>query len=439
MRYLLRYTVTAVAVVLLGALIACAPAETPTEAVTEAPPSLAGTWRAVLDSPGGELPFTLRFTDGAEGPVAEILNGDEETPTSRVEQNGSQVIIHIEWYDSEITADLDGDRMTGTWRRTNPGEGNNSTLPFTATRGSDERFVQASAELVGTADATAVESVSGDWAVEFVEEDGSTEPARGEFTQEGSRVTGTFLTPTGDYRFLEGIFEQGLLRLSTFDGAHAFLFVARVQPDGTLAGDFWSRDTYHATWTARPATEDDGDILPDSWSQAGLTNAEGNFHFEFPDLEGTPVSSEDPRFDGKVVIVNIFGTWCPNCNDEAPFLAQWAKRYRDQGLEIVGLAYEFSGNPERDGEMVRRFADRHGVDYTLLLAGINDKEAAGATLPDLTAVIAYPTSIFIGRDGKVRKIHSGFSGPGTGEHHTRLIAEQEALIENLLSESAPSV
>lgn len=402
-------------------------------------PAISGTWRAVLGSPGGELPFTLRLAnEEGGGLVAHALHGAEAAPFSGVEQEGSTVVLRFSWYDSEITAELeaDGQEMRGQWRRTSP-EGQESTLPFSATRGSTERFLPADAALLADAEGEALPSVAGPWAVTF-SSDGEDEPARGEFRQQGDRVEGTFLTPTGDYRFLEGSYADGLLRLSTFDGAHAFLFVARAQADGTLTGDFWSRDSYHATWTARPA-EPGEEILPDAWSLAGLTNDEGRFAFEFPGLDGRAVSNDDPRFDGKVVLVNVFGSWCPNCNDEAPLLGEWYRRYRAQGLEVVGLAYEFSGEPERDREMLRRFAERHHIDYPLLLAGTSDKTDAAATLPDLDAVIAYPTTIFIGRDGMVRRIHSGFTGPGTGEHHTRLVAELEALIEELLAESTESV
>lgn len=402
---------------------------------SETAPPVAGTWRAVLASPGGELPFTLEIAGDGGTLSARALNGSEAAPLSGVEQDGRDVVLRFDWYDSEITARLDdsGDAMTGTWRKT-AAAGADSTLAFAARRGDTARFRPLDEAEAAT---DALGSVAGDWAAEFHDGDGS-EPARGEFEQNGSRVTGTFLTPTGDYRFLEGSYEGGVLRLSTFDGAHAFLFVANAQADGTLAGDFWSRDSYHASWTAAPVAGDAA-VLPDAWSQVGLTNDEGRFAFSFPDLEGAAVSLDDPRFAGKVVLVNVFGSWCPNCNDEAPLLVRWHRAYRDRGLEIVGLAYELSGDPGRDREMVRRFAGRHGVGYPLLLAGISDKRAAAATLPDLTAVLSYPTSVFIGRDGKVRKIHSGFAGPGTGEHHERLVAELEALIEELLAEPAPPV
>jgi thiol-disulfide isomerase/thioredoxin len=149
------------------------------------------------------------------------------------------------------------------------------------------------------------------------------------------------------------------------------------------------------------------------------------------------VSLSDERFRDKVVVVNIFGSWCPNCNDEAPLLEDWYRRYHDRGLEIVGLAFEFTGDRERDARMVRKFARRHGIEYPLLLAGTSDKAVAARTLQHLDRLVAYPTTVFIGRDGKVRRIHSGFAGPGTGEHHERLVRELETLLESLLAEPAP--
>ena len=423
----------AIALILLPlAVSACAP--TVEEEASISPQALVGEWRAVLGSPGGELPFGLLIEQKGETLAASALNGPEAAPFSGVTIAGSQITFEFSWYDSRIEAELDpsGDRMTGLWTKTIPD--GISSLPFEATRGATPRFLPAAQAGVALGDGAAAASLAGVWEAEFVDEDGS-EPARGELTQEGSRVDGTFLTPTGDYRFLEGTYEDGLLRLSTFDGAHAFLFQARVRDDGSLEGDFWSRETYHATWTATPGDPAENNV-PDAWELVGLTNDEGRFEFSFPDLQGELVALSDARFAGKVVLVNIFGSWCPNCNDEAPLLAEWARSYRDRGLEIVGLAYEFSGDPERDRQMVRRFGERYDIDYPLLVAGISDKQEAASTLPDLTSVVAYPTTVFVDRTGVVRSIHSGFSGPGTGVHYEELVAEMQALIEELLAEEA---
>ena len=406
---------------------------------------LVGTWRAELASPGGPLPFTLRIYPRGDGLAAVAVNGEEEAPFSHVRPTETGVELATEWYDSEIRAELDrftGETLRGRWRKTSP-EGD-SVLAFRATRNDlPDRPIQPRFERMppidfaaGSPNPALPQSVAGHWAMEFTDEDGS-EPARGELRQEGGRVTGTILTPVGDYRYLEGSYERGRLRLSTFDGAHAFLFDAEAKLDGTLRGHFWSRDSYYARWTARPVAEDEK-VLPDAWDLVGLTNAEGRFDFTFPDLEGRELSLTDERFRDKVVLVNIFGSWCPNCNDKAPVLARWHREHGDRGLEIVGLAYELSGDPERDGRQVRRFAERHGIEFPLLLAGLSDKQKAAETLPDLSAVVAFPTTVFLGRDGRVRQIHTGFAGPGTGGHYQRLVADLEELVERLLAEPGPT-
>ena len=411
---------------LLAALLACGGSGGRTA-------ELAGTWRAVLHSPGGDLPFALRIARPGAAIPAVALNGPEEVPFTSVSLDGDHVRLRIDGYDSEIVARLEsGDgRPVGTWSKAVLG--GTSSLPFEAVRGDPERFRAPTEREKADAHPEALASVDGAWRVTCTDEDGD-EPARAEFQQEGSRVTGTFLTPVGDYRFLEGDYREGLLRLSCFDGGDAYLFQARARNDGTLEGDFWSRDRYHATWTARRLEDGGTDELPDPFELAGLTNDEGKFSFRFSDLDGRPRSLADARFRGKVVLVNLFGSWCPNCNDEAPLLASWYRRYRDRGLEVVGLAYEVSGDPVRDAAFVRRFAERHGVEYPLLLAGVSDKDLASRTLPDLTQVVAFPTTIFVGRDGRVRRIHTGFHGPGAGSHHDRLVAEFGGFIERFLLE-----
>ncbi|MEO1365880.1 MAG: hypothetical protein AAFX50_01800, partial [Acidobacteriota bacterium] len=181
---------------------------------------LVGDWRAVLASPGGELPFTLRVEDGGDWLRAVIINGDERAPITRVELVGDSVTFHFEGYDARIVAAATEDgNLEGRWTKTTA-EGE-SALDFTAAKGDTRRFLDLGGDGGGPKD------ISGAWAVSFTDDDGS-ETARGEFNQVGERVTGTFLTPTGDYRFLEGRYTDGLLRLSTFDGAHAFLFTARA-------------------------------------------------------------------------------------------------------------------------------------------------------------------------------------------------------------------
>lgn len=397
--------------------------------------SPAGSWRAVLDAPGGQLPFDLAIEAGSDGQLrATVTNGPETAAFTTAALSGRSLTLRFDHYDSEIVATLapGGAEMDGRWSRQSLRR-RDEMLFHAWRRGRDGDLPRFSPpeEPAGSA---AVADVSGDWDVLFTDES-ETSPARAELRQEGERVLGTFLTPTGDYRYLDGDFRRGILRLSCFDGSHAFLFHARALDDGTLAGDFWSRGAYHATWTARSAAGAPGRPpanLPDPFAMTTLRNPTGRLGFTFPDLDGRPVSLADARFAGKVVLVDIFGSWCPNCNDQAPLLAELYRRYRDRGLEIVGLAYEMRGDPAGDAPFVRKYAARHGIEFPLLLAGTSDKSEASLTLPDLSGVLAFPTLVFIGRDGAVKAIHTGFEGPGTGRHHEALRARYEKLIESLL-------
>jgi len=221
------------------------------------------------------------------------------------------------------------------------------------------------------------------------------------------------------------------LYLSTFDGAHAYLYKAEVNQSGGLVGDFWSGLAWHESWTAR---RDPAAALDESQTATALQDDSGRFAFSFPDLDGTSVSLDDARFAGKVVIVTLVGSWCPNCHDEAAFLAPLYDRYRAEGLEIVALMFEHFGDFAQAVVATQRFRQQYDIRYTTLIAGISDKQEAGKVLPQLTGVYAFPTTIFVDRQGTVRKIHAGFAGPAAPREHEQLTSEFTALIEDLLAE-----
>jgi thiol-disulfide isomerase/thioredoxin len=258
------------------------------------------------------------------------------------------------------------------------------------------------------------------------------DPSVGVFkTQTDGSVTGTFMTTTGDYGFLAGVFDGKELQLSNFDGAHAFLMKAKVQTDGTLAGDFWSRDAFHDTWTAK---KDPNAQLPDAFEMTkGVDNAD-LAKVAFPGLDGKLRSLADPAFGGKARIVEVFGSWCPNCHDASNYLAGLYRRMHGHGLSVVGLAFELTGDLKRDTEQVRTFAALHKVEYPLLIAGVSDREKASAALPMLDKLRAYPTLIVLDRDGKVRAVYTGFSGPATGDAFKAFQTKFESLIEELLAQ-----
>jgi thiol-disulfide isomerase/thioredoxin len=217
--------------------------------------------------------------------------------------------------------------------------------------------------------------------------------------------------------------------MSHFDGSYVYMMTGRLEGD-TLRGLF------HAglrTQTPFVAVRSTG--RPHLRDPLEITRADTSaFRFRFPNLEGRIVTEKDPRFRGKVLLVDIFGTWCPTCHDAAPVLTRLWQKYHARGLEIVGLAYEVTGDSAADGKQLRIFKEKFGISYDLLLAGINDTQAAAATQPQLTGFTSFPTSIFIGKDGKVRKVHAGFYGPAMGAAHTNMVRQFEHTIEQLLAE-----
>jgi thiol-disulfide isomerase/thioredoxin len=386
-----------------------------------------GVWRATLLSPGGQLPFGLRIERTGEGYDAAIINGPETIPIPHVHVSLGQITFDIPHYDSSIVADIapDGRTLLGRWTK-RTGEDAWALMDFKAVQSEQglPRFVP-----VNGLDRIWNTSFPTRWRMKF---DSSDDDAVAVFNvADDNTVTGTIMTTTGDYRYLAGDITRGELRLSTFDGAHAFLFGANLQNDGSLKGDFWSRDSWHETWTAVP---DPDARLPDAFGQVAWTGDADLADLAFPDLEGTLRTLDDPAFAGKARIIEVFGSWCPNCHDHADFMAELDRMYRERGLSIVGLAFEVAADFERNVEQVRRFTDRHNVAYPILIAGLSDKAKATQTLRVLDRVKSYPTTIFMDQSGTVRAIYSGYSGPATGDAHTKLREDFIRIIEDLLND-----
>ena len=381
-----------------------------------------GIYRVVLQLPGGDLPFGLELARSGPGWVGFLVNGGERVKLSEVAVDGAHLEIKMPGYENRLTAEAKGDRIEGELVLDKLG-GKDQHIPLRAQFHQTYRFFPHSSP--GRAD------LSGRWAVTFTDDTGATENAVGEFSQSRGIVTGTFLTDTGDHRFLAGQVHGGELFLSTFDGAHAFLYEAKIDAD-TLVGDFWSGTAYHERWTA---TRDSKAALPDAYSLTSMRPGANGFAFAFPDLGGTMVTSNDARFRHKVIVIALAGSWCPNCHDEAAFLAPLYRDYRAKGLEVVSLMFEHFGDFERAAAATARFRQHYGIEYTTLIAGISDKDDAAKKLPMLERVYAFPTTIFIDRKGQVRKIHTGFSGPATGAHYTEFVDEFKRTLDQLLAES----
>jgi thiol-disulfide isomerase/thioredoxin len=378
-----------------------------------APPS--GSWRAVLDLDGGTLPFALEIARTKAGWGGAICNGRLCQPLSAVRVASDSVTLEMADYASGISARLDGDSLVGTYR--NVGNRGPRVIPFRAARGRWP-VTPAPAALVGRWDAT------------FFSDFGSS-PRVFELRNGVRGLEGTMISNTGDYGHFAGRVAGDSFTLAHFDGSFVYLLTGARHGD-TLRGVFHAGLRTQTPWIAVRSTG-----APHLKAPTEITGADTTapFRFAFPDLAGRLVTERDPRFRGKVVLVDIFGSWCPTCHDAAPDLVRLYRKYHGRGLEMVGLAYEVTGDTALDARQVRRYREKFGIPFPLLLAGINDTEAAAATLPQLRGFTSFPTTVFLGRDGRVRRVHAGFSGPATGAQHERLIGEFERVIEGLLGQS----
>ena len=272
----------------------------------------------------------------------------------------------------------------------------------------------------------------GTWETTFYSKDGKETPAVGIFQAEEGLLKGTFLTKTGDYRFLDGYTEQDTMHLYTFDGNHIYKFKAFKESDSILKGEYWSGKTSYKTFVSK---RNDAASLPDANSLTYLKDGYDRIDFSFPDLEGKKVSLTDEKYKGKVVVLQIFGTWCPNCMDETRFLSDWYRKNADQGVEIIGLAYEIKPDFNYARDRVMTMKEKLDVPYDFLIAGTSSTESASESLPMLNRVMSFPTSIIIDRKGEVRRIHTGFSGPATGVYYEEFVDDFNQFMKGLLEES----
>jgi thiol-disulfide isomerase/thioredoxin len=396
-----------------------------------------GTYRATLKTRGGILPFGLSIQKASQANTytVQAINGNEKLPMDQATVKGDSIYIPMSLFDSELVAKIEENTsgvatsgvvtLRGVWRRQQSTKQYQS-LPFEAKLGETYRFVPDNKQ--------AATNLTGKWATQFDSKSGKVDTvnAVGVFDQKGNRVSGTFLTPTGDYRYLDGNVVGDSLFLSCFDGSHVFLFKAKYNPAGqTLTGGLWAGIAGYESWVAKL---DPKAILPDPAKLTYLKPGAKTLSFSFPTPEGKNVSLSDPQFKGKVTVIQILGSWCPNCMDETNFLSPWYKRNKKRGVEVIGLAFERSADMAVSGPKIERMKSRFAIDYPVALAGTNNKAEAAKALPELNAVVAFPTTIFVDKKGQVRHIHTGFSGPGTGKYYDQYVDEFNRLIDKLLVE-----
>lgn len=382
-----------------------------------------GTWQArILRDDTVAVPFTFDVKTLAGKPQFTIRNAGERIAIKKISRKGDSLFFEMPVFEAAFRVKLEqGKRMQGWFIRGTTAQF--QQLPFEAWLGSAQRFPVTQKP---------VANISGRWSVSITRPNNTERPAIAEFKQNGSALTGTMLTPSGDYRYMEGVVDGDSLKLSVFDGAHFYLFTAHIdQADQISGGIFYAGKNAREKWRAIKNAKAE---LPDVGNTPQLRPGQSRLSFRFPDLDSNIVSINDERFRNKVVIVQLMGSWCPNCMDETRFLSEFYRNNKQLGIEVVALAYENSTDFQRSRNSIAKFRDRFGVTYPMLITGVwvNDSLRTEKTLPELTSIKVFPTTIFIGRDGTVRRMHAGFYGPGTGEYYEAFKREFELTIRELL-------
>ncbi len=377
-----------------------------------------GIWRGVLvlgdvqegfdEKSKGELPFNFEVIyDTPDSFHMVIHNGEERIIVSDIKtgvnRRTARDTIRIDFpiYDSHIEAQYEEDAIEGWWVVHNRKD---YRIKFKALHGQPYRFFQ-------TPDPPAAD-LSGKWDCSFGIETDQPNRLIGEFVQNGNLLTGTFLSPTGDDRFLEGSVNGDRLYLSVFDGSHAYLYEAKILSDGQLTGIYRSGNHYKTYWEGKRS---DSLNLKDLGNALELTqmNSDEVFTLALPDPAGNIIDIQKGSFADKPKIIQIMGTWCPNCKDETTFLLEYLRKNPDPGFEVLGVSFERHADTTKAIAAIQTYKEKMKIPYSVVYGGTSDKTKAGEVFPMLNKVVAYPTLIFLDTQNKVVAIHTGFSGPAT--------------------------
>jgi thiol-disulfide isomerase/thioredoxin len=408
---------TKVGIVILAAIFALG--------ISTTAQSVAGLWEGTVSVDNLNLPFRIEISGTGATVKGAFLNGEDKVTSTGGEFENGSLVLNFDEYAEMLTATLKDGELTGTIEG-KFGPGARSSLPFHA-----KPFVAETDARAGS-----VPTIDGNWEIEV-------KSAKGESAwhfivkQSGSEVSAAILRVDGDTGSLTGRYDDGKFVLSHFSGERPYLLVAIPQPDGSLLITLSDYGGKRELTAYRPAdARAKGLPVPtDPARHTKVSDPNDPFAFSFPDVNGHVVSNTDARFHGKVVVVNITGSWCPNCHDEAPFLAGLYRKYHSQGLEIVALDFEET-EQLKDLTRLRAFVKHYGIDYTVLVGG--DPDQVNQKLPQLVNLNAWPTTLFIGRDGLVKNIHVGFASPASGDFNKQLKQEITETIEHLLTENQPA-
>ncbi|MBN9382724.1 MAG: TlpA family protein disulfide reductase [Chitinophagaceae bacterium] len=388
-----------------------------------------GIWRGVFNVAEDEVPFNfeLRGKD-AEHAIFTLLNGSRRDDFHVTRIGDDSLFIKMNTYDAALVAKIESDgRITGEYRSLVPNFRGNA-LPFVAEFGKSYRFVETSRNVQPKA------NVSGKWQLTVYTKEAIHNQPIALLKQVGNKLTGVVMTIVGDSRELEGTVQGDEFVLSGFTGPSPKIYKGRINDDGSISGVISSGIYSNQKFDA---IKNDSAELPDPYTITHLKEGVRKIEFTFPDLNGKPVSLSDEKYKGKVVIVELVGTWCPNCTDQTVFLAPWFKKNHDRGVEAIAIGFEQKDDLEYAKYTLGKLRDKYNITYDILFGGLADKKLVSEKIPALNKFIAYPTTIIIDRKGEVREIYTGYTGTVTGKYYENYVSKFNKVLDELIAEPAP--
>jgi peroxiredoxin len=374
---------------------------------------VAGKWRGeftIQDTV--KVPFNFEISESGK---VFLLNADERFESGNIRTKGDSLFIPLDQFDNELAFRISGKQLQGVLRKQDGG----FLANVAAQKGITYRFKP---------NTNRPSNISGKYKLVFRQANGNEEEAIGIFKQTGKRLHATFLKPSGDTRFLDGIVEGNNFYLSSFIGSTPGYYHGVISDKGEFNGE-------QIGTRVRIKIKGEHDEKAElATTTEVLVNNDSLFHFSLPDINGRMISLKDEKYRDKVVIIAVTGTWCPNCIDEAQFLSPWYKKNKDRGVEIVLVHFERQADTAFANKVMRRFRQRFDITYDQVFGGITAKDTVIKALPGLKDFNFYPTTVILNKKGNIAKIHTGFSGPATGKYYDDFVKEFNEEVDELLAE-----
>lgn len=376
-----------------------------------------GKWQGTIHYKGTDVFFTIEVGySGGEVPEITFVNGEERITAKGVQLTGDSIFIPLSPFDVEIRAKISAMGMKGIYLK----HYRDAKIPFSATYGKPR---------VPKYQVKPSPVIQPRWSVTLAPNSPYEEQGVGLFEQKGNTVTGTILTLVGDYRYFEGILDGDSIKLYSFDGAHAFAFLGKKTEtgwNGKMVYDEGSEKLWEATYDAEAE-------LADPFSMVKLAPEEKPYY----DLLGAGQGRDAidvSKYKGKVLIIQLFGTWCPNSLDATKYLVKWYNENKAKDVAVLASSFEINYSREYGIERLATYQKANQIPYDLVLGGRLSKAAAAMPFPSIKKLEAFPTLVILDKQGYARYVHSYFNGPATGKYYQDFDKKFNEIVESLLSE-----